>query len=577
MRSRRASGSFSSSFSATSAPTSGGVALALVLAATGCEGVLGLVPLQGGQAGAAQGGAGGGQGGSAGGQGGQGGVAGGGQGGQGGQGGAAGGGEGGVGGVGGGGQGGQGGVAGGGAGGGGAPPLCTGWAGPLGYDALVGSEEGAAAVEALALDEAGGIYLAGPSYSSDLDFGGGVIATSSYLVRVSPQGAVTLNVGLETGAMAVGAHEALWSGEHVVVGGEFHGTLMVGATPLTGVHATDNPFLAAYAPDGTGVWGVSLGGPEPRRLTALASDLEGGVLASVVGAGALDLGPACTLSGTGNAAFLVRFDATGACTWGARLPLDLGLDHLTLARSPLDGALVVAGSTGENTYFGGVAGVDEAFVMTLDLSTPGVSVIAGPLFLGSPSGTSGFGHDRWIEAVGVDNCGRIIAAGAFLDDLEIDGVDYASSDPGPSKHDLFVLGLDATLSPLWHLVASDAGRQEPLGLAVSPEGAVVLVGKLYETAASQHISFGGGPLVGPVDNTDAFVAVLRSADGEHVQSFRFGDSSDDSEQDARAVRATATSFVVGGRYFSEVKVAQALGASKTSPGYGAYATRFDVP
>jgi hypothetical protein len=556
----------------------GSLALAALVAATGCEGVLGLVPLSasgaaggaagsGGAGGAGAGGAGGAQGGAGGSVGGAGGSVGGAGGG------AAGGGAGGGGATGGAGGGGAGGAG----GSGGAPPLCTGWAAPTTYEALVGNEEGAAAVEALALDDAGGLYLAGPSYSADLDFGNGALATSSYLVRFAPQGGVTMSVGLETGAMADGVHEAIWAGSHVVVGGEFHGSLTAGATPLVGVHPSGNPFLAAYAPDGTGLWGVSLGGPEERWLTTLASDLEGGVLASVLGAGSLDLGPSCALTGAGDAAFLLRFDATGACTWGARLPLDVGLEHLTLARSPLDGALVVAGSTNGNAYFGGTQGVDEAFVMTLDLAASGVVPISGPLFLGSPSGSSGFGHDRYVEAVGVDNCGRIVVTGAFLDDLELDGVDYQSTDPGPSKHDLFVLGLDPSLTPLWHLVASDAGRQQPRALAVTPEGAVVLVGELFETAASQHVSFGGGPLVGPLDDRDAFVAVLRSSDGSHVQSFRFGDSSDASEQDARAVRVTSTGFAVGGRYFSEVKVAQALGASKTSPGYGAYAARFELP
>jgi outer membrane protein assembly factor BamB len=84
----------------------------------------------------------------------------------------------------------------------------------------------------------------------------------------------------------------------------------------------------------------------------------------------------------------------------------------------------------------------------------------------------------------------------------------------------FLAKLDASGSPLWSKSFGDMENQQGAGMTVDSAGNVLIAGTFAST-----VNFGGSTLVASGNDNDIFVAKL-DANGEHLWSNRFGDSSD---------------------------------------------------
>ena len=127
---------------------------------------------------------------------------------------------------------------------------------------------------------------------------------------------------------------------------------------------------------------------------------------------------------------------------------------------------------------------------------------------GSRSGMTQAVHDLALAADGA-----IVAVGVFDGEIGFGGDALAAE--GGSNVDVFVAKLDAAGDHVWSKRFGDGTNQYAAGVAVGPDGGVVVVGAFEGT-----VDFGGGPLTSAGD-VDAFVVKLDAA-GDHVWSKRFG-------------------------------------------------------
>jgi hypothetical protein len=188
-----------------------------------------------------------------------------------------------------------------------------------------------------------------------------------------------------------------------------------------------------------------------------------------------------------------------------------------------DGARVIAGAVAGPVDFGGgtlpAHGVQNAFVAKLDGSG---KHLWSKRFPGEGAQT--------ITAVAVDDADNVVVTGTFDRDTDFGGGTVTSA----GMIDVFVVKLDPDGKHLWSKRFGDAEEQEAGGVAVGPDGAVVVAGSFEGT-----IDLGGGPLAS-AGADDVFLVKL-DATGKHLWSKRFGDAE---AQHGRALGVDAASDVV---------------------------------
>jgi hypothetical protein len=140
-----------------------------------------------------------------------------------------------------------------------------------------------------------------------------------------------------------------------------------------------------------------------------------------------------------------------------------------------------------------------------------------------------------IAGVATTRGGEVVIAGSFAGAIALGGDTLTSA----GEDDVFVAKLDREGRPLWSKRFGGPGFQNATGVAVAPDGAVVVSGTL-----DQKTDFGGGELAS-AGMIDVFCLKLDEA-GRHVWSRRFGD---EHEQEAGAVAVGADgSVVLAGSY-----------------------------
>ncbi|WP_437784462.1 outer membrane protein assembly factor BamB family protein [Sorangium sp. So ce1097] len=162
--------------------------------------------------------------------------------------------------------------------------------------------------------------------------------------------------------------------------------------------------------------------------------------------------------------------------------------------------------------------------------------------------------------IAVDGAGHVVLAMAVAD-----GVDFGDGPLSIRGRSVFALAkFDGEGALLWDKQVSDSSSVHDV--AVNPAGLIATTG----STRGSSVDFGGGPLVGPEDGTDAFVAVF-TADGDHVWSARIGADSDQ-VADHIAVDA-AGNVVVAGFFLDQISL---CGASLTSADQAdSYIAKFD--
>jgi hypothetical protein len=146
------------------------------------------------------------------------------------------------------------------------------------------------------------------------------------------------------------------------------------------------------------------------------------------------------------------------------------------------------------------AGMDDVFVAKLDGS-------------GGHVWSRRFGDpgDQIARDLVSDTAGNVILAGYFDGAVDFGGGSLSSE----GATDAFVAKLDANGAHLWNRRFGDAGKVDPMAVAVDGTGNVLLAG--YFTGS---VDFGGGPLACS-GSPDAFLAKL-DASGGHLWSKGIG-------------------------------------------------------
>lgn len=213
-------------------------------------------------------------------------------------------------------------------------------------------------VHAVALDDAGNMYVAGV-LAGTADFGAGKLVRTrdheGLTVKLDPTGK-PLWVYRSSGG-GRDAHYALAvspSGE-VLVGGEYAGSLDFGGGTITGEGATtpNDAFVVALTASGTHRWSRGFGGP--TRMDAvhtLAFDRDGNAYAGGLFSEACDVGGAKLVSRGSTDGFIVAYDRNGAHRW-SRTYGGKELDSLNTIAIGGDDRITVAGWNSSPVDLGG--------------------------------------------------------------------------------------------------------------------------------------------------------------------------------------------------------------------------------
>jgi hypothetical protein len=198
---------------------------------------------------------------------------------------------------------------------------------------------------------------------------------------------------------------------------------------------------------------------------------------------------------------------TGKPLWAERFGASGNQAVFGVATDGQGDVIIVGKFAGTVDFGGGVlasAGGQDVFVAKLDAN-------------GNHIWSKSFGDpsDQVGASVAVDSGGNVVLTGYFAGTVDFGGGPLVSA----GGQDIFVVKLDAGGGHVWSKRFGDASNQYGTHVAMSGTGDVLLVGSMGGAA-----DFGGGPLAS-AGGQDIFVAKL-DANGDHVWSERFGDSSD---------------------------------------------------
>jgi hypothetical protein len=277
------------------------------------------------------------------------------------------------------------------------------------------------------------------------------------------------------------------AGGHVIVLGAFalsQGAIDVDGGPLSPSAGTF--FVLDLDGCGAPVWSKAFGGSTSAQPRVIATDAAGDIyFAGGIGPGSVDFGGGA-LAGPDSNAFLVKLDPAGHHLWSKRfsVPGVSGASNvLALAVDPSGGA-VIAGR------FGG----------ELDLGDGAVtSSTADDRFVASFSEA---GALRWkmilpkavndgILAVAVGPSGEVAMTGTFYQSISFGGAPLISA----GVDDIFVVKVDALGQHLWSQRFGSPLEDAPGGVAIGPDGAV-LVSAFLEQGANLGTPFPGPPGLG---------------------------------------------------------------------------------
>ncbi|MFT3770294.1 MAG: nucleotide-binding protein [Minicystis sp.] len=274
------------------------------------------------------------------------------------------------------------------------------------------------------------------------------------------------------------------------------------------------------------LWAKRFGDVAGQFAWGLAVDPTGGAVVTGDLDGTADFGGGALTTAGSSDVFLAKLDANGAHVWSKKF------GNATL-QSGQGVAVDAMGNVVITGYFQG-----SVTFGTTALTTAGGADIFVAKFnaAGAHVWSKKFGSatdDQLGLAVAVDPSGNVLLTGALVGAFAFGGATLTSA----GGSDVFVAKLDgATGNHVWSKRFGDAGlAQQGRAIAADAMGNVIVAGDFNGT-----IDFGGGALTS-AGGSDAFVAKLDAAAGNHVWSKRFGDGA---FQIAHGVAADATGNVV---------------------------------
>ncbi|WP_437275377.1 hypothetical protein WME90_29495 [Sorangium sp. So ce375] len=234
-----------------------------------------------------------------------------------------------------------------------------------------------------------------------------------------------------------------------ILGGEFEGTLDLGAGPLATV-AEQDIFVARLEPDGTVKWTTPRLIDEGRgSLQALAVDRHGGVAITGELVGVMS---AVGLPENAPVGFVIKLDAEGVPRWGKKVP-----------GRPQDIAISAAG---------------EIVVVSTQMEPSGTDVAVTRFSAaGDPLEGWEFGGTGIQEPTGVavDPRGDVLITGTFHDELQLGPSAPRLSSP-ENNGDVFLAKFDEGGRIIGSMTFGDGRRQQGGDVEIGPAGEIALSG-----------------------------------------------------------------------------------------------------
>ena len=357
--------------------------------------------------------------------------------------------------------------------------------------------------------------------NSTLSYGSHTLSPSSpfnsfglgefYLAKFDDQGVWTGFISADhsnngkNGAFSVLTDVAIGIAGEIFVSGYFYGDIAFGPIGPNTLISNLNPnihvegFIAKADPMGNWIWATSFstlvnGSGEFSEASALAVDMMGDLIVSGEFSGETDFG-GISINATSRDVFVAKFDGNmGSLNWvvnGGGIGTDQVFDMAITPAGGVKLATITDGIStwGSNTHIAN--GNLDAVIVEIDSN-------------GGTIGISGIGTNNQITAVlkiHVDSSGNTFMAGTFDGTITNGGWTATSSYGG---NDIFVAKSATNQANSWALVSGTSAFDEPRGLAVTSNGAVVFGGIISST-------FTAGPKSISNSNDDGFVVGLSTS------------------------------------------------------------------
>ena len=369
----------------------------------------------------------------------------------------------------------------------------------------------------IAVDASRNVLVTG-SFTGTVNFGGANLAalgTDIVLAKYDAAGAHVWSKRFGGSGADQAYAVAVDHTGNILIVGYFQGTANFGGSNITSTGNSD-AFVAKYDPNGTHLWSRWLGTPEADQAYAVAIDDAGDVYLTgyVHGVVPSDI-------------FIAKYDPAGTMAWFKILG-GPGYDEGLSLDVDGPGNVVVTGSfEGEVDFGGGV------------LSTPGADwdgFIAKYDPTGAHLWSRRFGdidYDAGV-AVKIDNAGNAFLTGYFQGAVSFGGAELVSVG---NDVDIFLAKYDEDGNHLWSERFGGMSYESGYGLAVDDNSNVFMTGYFDGTA-----NLGGQNLVSD-GSVDIFFAEY-DAEGQHVSSQRYGDTTGDTGQ-AIAIDDLGNRYITG--------------------------------
>lgn len=281
------------------------------------------------------------------------------------------------------------------------------------------------------------------------------------------------------------------------VTGEMAGTVDFGGGELTSAGDADL-FVMKLDAAGEHVWSRRLGESGAQRGLTLAMHPDGDVVIAGELTGSMTFGAGEGLETLSSVKpdkrdlLLLKLDPEGKARWGRNF------SKAETAEGILQGmggvAVTPSGDILLTGWFHDTLKFDE---VTL------VSKGSSDLFIARLDNE---GHARWAVSYGnevdyqvgwgiaSDAAGEVLVTGNLTGDVDIGPLVHKGFDMSTKAPDAYVLKLDAELGPIWNTSLTGPGWQVGYGIAVDPQGDVVVVGRMSAdiTSLDPRITSHGG-------------------------------------------------------------------------------------
>ncbi len=303
---------------------------------------------------------------------------------------------------------------------------------------------GADRATGVAVDAQGNAYVSGFT-SNRLPTADSVGAGDAFLAKLGPDGTLLWLRQFGTTGADYARSVAVDATGNVFVGGDTNGTL-AGNVSSGG---DGDAFLAKFDASGDLVWLRQFGSAAADKITAVATDARGDVVAVGTTGGAL---PTNRAQGSSDA-FVVKLDGNGTRVWLRQFGSE-GADYAYAVAVDRDGGAFATGFTYGSLPGNASSGNIDGFLAHFDAN-------------GNRTWVRQFGDNGAVfgYAVALDPAGDPLVGGwADLDPLGSGGT------PGPWR--AYVATFDAQGAPRASRQFGTAGMEQPLGLAVEGSGDV---------------------------------------------------------------------------------------------------------